>query len=249
MPMIDAHAHVGSCMSAIHFSKRGYTVDELIKEMDKNRVNQAFVQGGGEPHDIRTMNQLALDAVQRYPDRLIGIVRVNPMFMDAVETFETFTCKHGFRGVKLHPTQDGYQLLDPRVHSFVSEVEKTRLPVMIHSGSVPYAMPGQVADLAVAHPASKIIMAHAGKLELWQHVLPSARRAVNIFLEFSFTHHVAVRRAIDALGPKRVLFGSNWPAGSMRPWIETMEAVDIFSEEEKALFLGENALSLLNDHI
>ncbi len=127
-------------------------------------------------------------------------------------------------------------MLDPRVHKIITEAEKLNVPILIYSGSVPYAMPGQVADLAATHPQSKLIMAHAGKLELWQHVLPSAKRAENFYLEFSFTHHINVRRAIDALGPNRVLFGSNWPVGSMRPWIETVKNVEIFDDLERTLF-------------
>lgn len=246
MEIIDAHAHIGSCMSAIHFSKRVYTGSGLIQEMDRNGVAKAVVSGGGEPHDTELMNSRALEAVQRYPDRLIGFVRVNPLLDDCVETLREFASEHGFRGVKLHPTQDGYQLLDSRIHVVVSEAEKLGLPILIHSGSVPYAMPGQVADLAIMHPESKLIMAHAGKLELWQHVLPSAKRAENLFLEFSFTHHISVRRAIDALGPERVLFGSNWPAGSMRPWIDTVKSVQTFTDEERELFLGKNLVRVLS---
>jgi len=38
MQIIDAHTHVDSCMSAIHFSNKNYSVEELIDEMDQNNV-------------------------------------------------------------------------------------------------------------------------------------------------------------------------------------------------------------------
>lgn len=46
MEIIDAHAHIGSCMSVIHFGKRVYTGSDLIQEMDKNRVAKAVASGG-----------------------------------------------------------------------------------------------------------------------------------------------------------------------------------------------------------
>lgn len=248
MEIVDAHTHVGSCMSAIYFDKRIFSAEELIREMDKNGVSKAVVSGGGEPHNIELMNNRALDAVRKYPDRLIGFVRINPVLEGASEILKKYVIDYKFKGVKLHPTQDAYQLLDPRVHRIVAEAEKLDVPILIHSGSVPYAMPGQVADLAATHQQSKLIMAHAGKLDLWQHVLPSAKRTKNLYLEFSFTHHIAVKRAIDALGPNRVLFGSNWPAGSMRTWIETVKKVEIFDDLERTLFLGGNLVALLGTY-
>jgi len=135
------------------------------------------------------------------------------------------------------------------VYRIVEETIKLKIPILIHSGSIPYAMPGQIADLAALYPESKIIMAHAGKLELWQHTLPSAKRVNNLYLEFSFTHLTSVREAIDAIGEKRVLYGSNWPAGSMRPWIEGIKKVHIFAKKEKELFLGKNFLNIIEDSL
>jgi len=240
MQIIDAHTHVGSCMSAIHFSDKNYSVEELIDEMDQNHVSKSVVMGGGKPHQIKYLNKLTKKAVEEYPERLIGFVRINPVWNYSIEILNTYVSQYHFKGVKLHPTQDSYQLLDSRVYRIVEETIKLKIPILIHSGSIPYTMPGQIADLAVLYPESKIIMAHAGKLELWQHTLPSAKRVNNLYLEFSFMHLASVREAIDAIGEKRVLFGSNWPAGSMRPWIEAIMQVHIFTPKEKELFLGEN---------
>lgn len=250
MKIIDAHTHIGSCMSAIHFSKKSYSVEELINEMDQNCVDRSVVMGGGKPYQIMHQNELIKKAVKEYPERLIGFARINPVRDDYfIEILKNCISQHHFRGVKLHPTQDAYPLLDYRVFRVIEEAIKLNVPVIIHSGSIPYAMPGQIADLAALYPESKIIMAHAGKLELWQHTLPSAKRVNNLYLEFSFTHLTSVREAIDAIGEKRVLYGSNWPAGSMRPWIEGIKKVHIFTKKEKELFLGKNFLSIIEDSL
>lgn len=249
MQIIDAHTHIGSCMSAIYFSKKNYSVEELINEMDQNWVARSVVMGGGEPHQITYQNELTKKAVEEYPERLIGFVRINPTWDHFIEMLNTYISQYHFRGVKLHPTQDAYQLLDYRVFRVIEEVIKLNVPIIIHSGSIPYAMPGQIADLAALYPESKIIMAHAGKLELWQHTLPSAKRVNNLYLEFSFTHLTSVRGAIDAIGEKRVLYGSNWPAGSMRPWVEGIKKVHIFTQKEKELFLGKNFLNIIENSL
>ncbi len=249
MQIIDAHTHIGSCMSAIHFSKRYYPVGDLLREMDKNNVSKSVVMGGGEPHRINEQNMAVQRAIGRFPERFIGFVRINPGMDNWSETLKRYIDQYHFKGIKLHPTQDAYQLLDYRVYKVVEESIKMQVPILIHSGSIPYAMPGQVADLAAFFPESKIIMAHAGKLELWQHVLPSTKRVKNLYLEFSFMHLTSVREAIDAIGEKRVIFGSNWPAGSMRPWIEAIMQVHIFTKKEKELFLGKNFLNIIEDSL
>jgi len=44
MRIIDAHTRIGSCMSAIHFSKKNYSIEELISEMDQNCVDRSVVE-------------------------------------------------------------------------------------------------------------------------------------------------------------------------------------------------------------
>jgi uncharacterized protein len=243
--IIDSHTHIGSCMSAIYFSRHNYTAVELVKEMDNNGVNKSIVMHGGESHELEKLNEATKEAIQLFPDRLIGFVRINPRLVNSLKIMKKYIEKYHFKGVKLHPTQDSFQLLDNRVYQIVKESVRLNVPIIIHSGSIPYAMPGQVVDLASSFPKSKIIMAHAGKLELWQHTLPSAKRVKNVYLEFSFTHLTSVRSAIDEVGEERVLFGSNWPAGSMRPWVEGIKRTVLFEQKEKELFLGKNIMSLL----
>ena len=245
MLIVDAHTHIGSCMSAIHFTNHQYPAEDLVNEMDRNNVSKAVLIGGGEPHKINLLNKMTLAAIKKYPNRFIGFVRVNPLFPEYMEILKKYIEKHNFKGIKLHPTQDSYHLLDPRVFKVIEAAIVYHIPVLIHSGSIPYAMPGQIADLASLYPESRIIMAHSGKLELWQHVLPSAKRINNLYLEFSFMHLTSVRKAIDNIGADKVIFGSNWPAGSMRPWIEGINKAGIFSLAERKQFLGKNILKVI----
>lgn len=244
MPMIvDAHVHVGGCMSTSYFTDHAYTGAELVTEMDANGVSQAVLSGGGKPHQIKRMNQWALEAIRNFPGRLVGLVRIHPLLADWEADMDEYIGNHCFRGVKLHPTQDAYTALDPAIHPVVEKAEELGVPVLVHSGTMPYAMPGQIADLAAAHPKATIIMAHAGRGELYQHTVPSARRVDNLFLEFSSTLPSAVRASIDAIGSERVLFGTNWPAASMTPWVQTIDScADHFTQEELQRFLALNAM-------
>ena len=246
--IVDAHVHVGGCMSTSYFTDHAYTGAELVTEMDANGVSQAVLSGGGKPHQIKRMNQWALEAIRGFPGRFVGLVRIHPLLADWEADMRKYIVDYGFKGVKLHPTQDAYTALDPAIHTVVEKAEELGVPVLVHSGTIPYAMPGQIADLAAAHPKATIIMAHAGRGELYQHTIPSARRVENLLLEFSGGQLLSsVRASIDAIGSERVLFGTNWPAASMAPWLQPMESyADLFTQEELQRFFALNALRVFS---
>jgi predicted TIM-barrel fold metal-dependent hydrolase len=245
LKILDAHTHVGSAASTWTFSDHFYSAGELTAHMDRCGVDGAVLMGGGRPDTIREMNENCRAALAAFPGRFFGFARIHPYLPDWERDLERYVFEHGFRGVKLHPTQDAYEVLDFRVHAVMKAAARWRLPVMIHSGTIPYAMPGQIADVAVRHPDVAVIMAHAGSLELYQHTVPSAERAANLFLEFSMLIPASARRAIDAIGSERVLYGSNWPATSMRTWIDTVKAMSTFTDGEKANLMGRNLERLL----
>jgi len=244
MVIIDAHAHVGATFSTCYFVDRAYSGEELLEHMDVSGVSRAVVMAGGKPWELRERNRMVRDLALQAPDRIIPVYRVNPLVKDEVEKAREALEEHGFKGLKLHPAQDGYPANDPIIDPLLTLASSLKVPVIIHSGTIPYSMPAQIADAAIRYPDVPIIMAHAGKMELKEHAIDSASRAENIFLEFSFSIPLYVRKAIDAIGPYRVLFGSNWPAMSMRPWIETIKELSIFSDFEKECFLGRNAWEL-----
>jgi len=244
MQVIDAHTHVGGCMSTAFFTDHKYSVDELLKEMDNSDVVSALVSGGGQPHMIKNMNRDALHSTLRCPERLHGLIRIHPKLPDWEDEVDRYMSTGQFKGIKLHPAQDAYLAIDPTVDQVIAKAEELGVPVLVHSGTEPYTSPGLIAKLAANHPKAAIIMAHAGRGEA-KGVLATAENLSNLYLECSMNLPSNVRRAIDRLGPERIMYGSNWPACGMRPWIETMRScMEAFSSREYDLFMGGNAARL-----
>jgi len=235
--ILDAHTHVGATYLTCYFTDKRWTVEDLIREMDRCGVDMACVSGGGLPHEIKQMNKQVLEAITRFSDRLIGFVRLNPKFSDVLEELDYYIRDKGFRGIKLHPNQDGYCLLkEPVLNLILERAAKYRVPVLIHSGTEPWTVAGQFSDLAETFPDVTIIMAHSG-LRNDKNVLESARRVENIILETSIGGVTPPR----ILGKDRVVFGSDWPTTSMRS--ELQEVFDLWdsghlSDEEALDVLG-----------
>jgi len=235
--ILDAHTHIGASYLTCYFTDRRWTAEDLIREMDRCGVDMACVSGGGLPHEIKMMNKRVLEAVTRYPNRLIGFVRLNPKFSDVLDDLDHYIRDRGFKGIKLHPNQDGYCLLkEPVLNLIFERAAKYRVPVLIHSGTEPWTVAGQFADQAEMFPDVTFIMAHSG-LRNDKHVLESAKRVENLILETSIGGVTSPR----ILGKDRVVFGSDWPTTSMRS--ELQEVFDLWnsghlSDEEALDILG-----------
>ena len=242
--VLDAHTHIGASYLTCYFTDRRWTADELIREMDRCGVDVACVSGGGFPHEIKRMNMQVLDAVKRYPDRLIGFVRLSPKMSDVIENLDYYIREEGFKGIKLHPNQDGYCLLrEPMLEPIYERAAKYQVPVLIHSGTEPWSVAGQFADQAEMFPEVTFIMAHSG-LRNDKHVIESAKKVPNLILETSIGGVVSPK----ILGKDRVVYGSDWPTTSMRS--ELQEVYDnwnagYLTDEEARGILGETMAKIL----
>jgi len=241
--IIDAHVHVGSTYMMCYFTDRRFTASELIAVMDRCGVSKACVSGGGLPHEVKKMNEEVLKAVKAYPDRIIGFVRLQPWFDDVLDDLDFYIRDCGFKGIKLHPMQDmACLLIEPTYDAIFEKAAKYRVPILIHSGTVPWTMPGQFADLALMYPEVKIIMGHSCQNLTYQHLGASVKRAPNLILESStFGGGIGSART---LGKDRAVYGSNWPAMSMRAALRYVEDAGL-TDEERSDVLGMSMARIL----
>jgi len=242
--VLDAHTHIGASYLTCYFTDKRWSADELVKEMDRCGVDMACVSGGGFPHEIKKMNKRVSEAVRRYPDRLIGFVRLSPKMSDVLDDLDYYIREEGFKGIKLHPNQDGFCLLrEPMLELIYERAAKYRVPVLIHSGTEPWSVAGQFADQAEMFPEVIFIMAHSG-LRNDKHVVESARRVPNLILETSIGGVISPK----SVGKDRVVYGSDWPTTSMRS--ELQEVYDHrnaghLTDEETRGILGETMAGIL----
>ena len=87
---IDAHSHVGYFGS---WSNVGITPEELIQQMDEYNVEKSVIS----TYPIGE----SIEAVDKYPDRLVGAAWVNPMETGAVDIIRDAVKNHGFLAIKL----------------------------------------------------------------------------------------------------------------------------------------------------
>jgi predicted TIM-barrel fold metal-dependent hydrolase len=236
LPVIDAHAHVGSFGSWAQVSITG---ESLIAEMDQFDVEKAII--------FSPDNLLTRDTVMKYPKRLVGYVWPNPHDQNALSQVKQALNEWGFRGVKLHPLFNAFLPNDEIVYPIMEEAKKARVPVAIHSGHPPFSLPWSIGELAEVYPDVCIVMLHMGHGHgvYIQAAINTAKRYDNIILETSgMPMHTKIREAVRTVGERRVAYGSDIPFHHTSVELQRVKMAGL-TEDELRLVIHDNAQALL----
>ena len=154
------------------------------------------------------------------------------------------------RGIRhlTHQEPDPHWIMRPAVQPALSMLEKEGLIL-----ELPAVFPdhlGDVPELARRHPGLALVIDHLAKpplgtaqMEPWADLLRAAAEQPNVYAKISGLNTVvpgpvwsaadiepAIRVAIDAFGPKRLVCGSDWPVALLngdyvQVWRETTAAI------------------------
>jgi predicted TIM-barrel fold metal-dependent hydrolase len=271
--VFDSHVHVWSDDRAAYPMVPGRerpldhhgSAGELVELMDAAGVAAALlVQTPWLGED----NRYLVDAMRRFPGRFAAIGWLeDPPAPDAPERLERQRAADGFHGVRLH-------LTDARVDAGVRAGAADPLFRRARALGVPVQflnrIPQHPAILQVARqfPDLMIVVDHLGHPDVGEApTFPSSAaffelaQRPNVFVKVSnhVMHsrapypwadlHAYQRRTIDAFGPRRLMWGSNWPMQRPDPtYAQRLDAVrtDLpdLSHEERAWILGRTARSI-----
>jgi predicted TIM-barrel fold metal-dependent hydrolase len=169
---------------------------------------------------------------------------VNPNYgKDAVDEFETSIKEWGFRGLKLMPPKHGYRIVDQIVYPLLEKARELKVPVSVHS-SQEQCHPCDIGFMALEFPEVTFIMDHMGYRYFVRQAILAAKHAPNLYLATTAVPEPEfIKNAVKALGPERVLFGSNGPGMPPDLQLEVIHRSKLGAEAE-ALVLGGNAVRL-----
>lgn len=233
--IIDAHAHADENDIWGWYDPP----EKVIALMDEAGIDKAIITSYSDaPGPGGGLNNL-IKYIEQYPDRLYGFPRMDPKFGDeAVELFvKTIKENEKMRGLKLHPISNLVKPYAPLCLSLIKKAGELGVPVFIHSGDKIPALPLQIARAAELCPETTIIC-HMGGYFLGEEMLCAAQRLNNIMLDTSsIPYPELIQKAIDRLGPERVVFATDNPAGDPISELEKIRMLNITTEiEERILY-------------
>lgn len=204
MKKIDAHAHIGVFGG---WAKLSLTADELIAQMNEFDIEKTLL--------CSQPNKLCLDAVNKYPDRILGMVYPNPYDgQKAVDMIYDYVQNKGFKGIKCNPLKQAYVADDEIMDPIMQAAEDLDIPVFMHCGHPPYSLPWSIALLAERFPKVKLTMIHMGHGHgvYIDASLKMAKRYPNLYLEMSgMPMPSKIREAYEEVGHDRIMFGTDAP--------------------------------------
>jgi hypothetical protein len=204
--------------------------DRWVAEMDRHGVHR-IVAISSVPGDESSVAA----AVARHPSRFVGAFMFNPAMPDADARIERAFSDPGLRMACLFPAMHGVSIDDERSRKVFEVAERHGRAVFVHCGVLSVGVrkklgllsrfdlrkgdPLAVAALAVRYPSVPVVIPHFGA-GLFREALMAADAAPNIVLDSSssngwikfhpgLTLRDAFARALDVVGPARILFGTD----------------------------------------
>jgi predicted TIM-barrel fold metal-dependent hydrolase len=237
--IMDALTHISTRADDVIGWGPCFLAEDLIAQMDAPRrvlggsgcIEKAVVfpaLGDTVPTSLLSFNQqhqYVLDSVDRYPGRLIGGIVVHArLWDDDVEaSVRRLVREHNFKMLYIHPSLHKYWLpiktpsegegSRKLLYPIFECARELGIPILIHTGEQPYALPATVDFVAGQFPDVKIIIAHIGTQgEMFAiESLLVAERNPNVLVETSYAQPHMLIEAVHTIGPERVVFGSNCP--------------------------------------
>lgn len=271
--IVDAHVHVHRpevvacrdeyCGRDAYFQRlyatpgaRLATAEELVAAMDADGVDLSVVCGfaWSDMGMCRDDNDYVMEAVARYPGRLVGLAVLTPCVGEKA-VYEMERCaKGGLRGLgELMPDGQGYTLSDvDTLRPIMEAAQALGWVVLTHSNEQvghDYAGKGKtgpevVLRFAQAFPDMRIVCAHWGGGLLFYELMPEVSKTLrNVCYDTAASPYLyddRIFRVAAEIAPDKILFGSDYPLLRARTYLKRIRAVGLAAEAEQAI-LGRNA--------
>jgi len=212
---------------------------------------------------FRSTNEDVARLRDRFPDKIVGFVYVDPREKNAAATVRHWVEKEGYRGLKLYPPI-GFYPDAAEIIEFLKAVADLRIPILFHAGRVAphpqllakYAQPVYLEGAAYAARPGSVVVGHAGNpwKEVTYGIAAGVRNMVIDLTTSGGTDPAFVRKVLDheGMGADRMVWGSDGvhkaPASlaSMRERLESIGASDdqmtkVFGGTAERLLFGEKA--------
>ena len=255
MRIIDAHVH----HHIWGFGRRNRDISDLVSYGRSLGIERMVALGdvtryGACPTaaQVSEVNDESALTQRRHPDFFRSFCFLNPTLGERAAIAELERCveNYGFIGVKLEACNNAR---DRCMGPVMKAAARLGLPVLQHSWSctrLPKRLrrlnsdPEDTAWLARRHPEVTIIMAHLSGCEL-RGVL-AVKRLPNVVVDTSGGPPTAelLERAVEHLGPDRVLYGSDLPGRSPAVAIGRILGAGLAAREKRQI-LHDNANRLL----
>ena len=171
--------------------------ESTIRAMDEAGIDHRIVlildwglELGKPELSIEAIHEAVMGICQRFPDRFTGFAGLDPRRREAAELLGWAVDSLGARGLKLHPTSEGWTLHDESTLRLVEIAAQRSLPVLVHVGATfpvltdRNAGPRSLLAMAALFPQTTFVAGHAG-FKRWREFRSDGHFPPNVLLDVS----------------------------------------------------------------
>ncbi len=239
--VIDMHGHVGRAS----FTIPDISPQVLIDSMDRLGINAMVCSPlGSMTPDADRGNDEVLAAMQAHPGRILGYVGLFPFDAPTVQATVERRLAQGFTGLKMHDSNN-IHYNDPAYAPAHAIANERRLPVLMHTWGGQEEFDA-IREVAAMHPDVSYLTAHVGS-ENEAGYIQLAKDCPNVYLELAFSQapRGLIDRLVEAVGPERIVWGSDSYFYSQAEQLGRVAGADIPEDAKKQIFYG-NARKILD---
>lgn len=262
MEIIDAHAHVYPDKIAqkataaigdfydIEMETFAGTTTALIDNGKSAGISRYVVHSvATTAHQVRSINEFIKREIDAHKE-FIGFMTLHQDLTEEQIVEEVEWCiKNGFKGVKLHPDFQKFNIDDSCAERFY-KIIGDRLPILLHIGDdrFDYSAPERLVKMAKKYPNVKFIAAHFGGYRCWDNASIYVGLD-NVYFDtcssLAFISPEKAKELIDLLGSEKFFFATDFPMWNAKKELERFNKINL-SEQEKELIFAKNLKKLLN---
>ncbi|MDY6972647.1 MAG: amidohydrolase family protein [Thermodesulfobacteriota bacterium] len=236
-------------------------VNQLLRGMDEGLVNKSVIFGfpWEKSEHYKRHNDYVIEAIHRYPDRLIGFCCFSPRSSGGLREAER-CLESGLSGVGELGVYDlglTSEITDA-LKDITALCSQFRVPLLLHtnepvghqySGKTPMTL-SQIYGFLKCNPSNRIILAHWGGGMFFYALMKKEVKEVlkNVWFDVAaspFLYKPDIYRiAGEIIGFEKVLLGSDYPLLEPKRYFREMESVGL-APGSIAQIAGLNAAQLL----
>jgi len=237
------------------------TAEEVVESMDRDGIDVSVVLGiGWSSHELCCeTNDYILEAVTRYPGKLVGFCAVQPLAGDKALAEVERCAKGGAKGIgEMRNDMQGFDLADIAIMTpLVQLAMKHRLIMLTHT-SEPVGhhytgkgeiTPGPLYQFITNFPNLILVCAHWGGGLPFYALMPEVKKALsNVYFDTAASPFLyrddIFKHVAEIIGADKILFGSDYPLIRQSRIVKSLNSLSL-PEKAKQMILGGNARKLL----
>jgi predicted TIM-barrel fold metal-dependent hydrolase len=213
----------------------------LLSEMDAAGIDAALVSPAEAEIAVRNRegNERILAVAHERPERLLAYATANPWNGAEAAAELDRALSAGAAAVLVNSALQGFPLLDELVDPVIEVARAHGVPVYAHTGTPAYALPLQLAELALRFPDVAFVMGRAGRTDFRMDALPALEAAPNVYADLSHEPpQTGIAALAAAVGPERLVFASDHPVRTMASAVARLEGAPLDAADRERVAGG-----------